>query len=259
MAISPEDRSILLLATKEAAAAFVEDMAHIRQMLTTQEHLPGQIRLLSAILRRLAVDNDLRSIAPPRVGPLSLLVPDNSEIYHAAKKQRLSLFASGGMSVFNCECRALVGGEGREFVLPSDFDRKKLISVSLDGFLTQKVLAFKDNWFSRKQVIKYVANVASGVHSSHERSREDIMLSSLRQYMKLTAHGGGARIDVTWSAYANPHHPTPFTWKPESVDFVLVELLSAAHFLSISPDIMTLESSIRTEFGFPKADTASIA
>ena len=187
MPISPENRERLLAETKEAAAAFVEDIVHIRETLARQDQVPRQIRHLSSVLRRLTVDNDLRSIAPPRIGPLSLTAPDNSAFYQAARKQPLSMFVSAGISVFNTEMRALVGGvEGREFVFPTEFNRSRVLPLSLDGYLNQKVLYFKSDWVTRRQVIKYVANCASGVHSSNAQDQSEKLLSSLRQYIKLT-------------------------------------------------------------------------
>jgi hypothetical protein len=60
MAIPPEKKAQLLQATREAAAAFVEDMACIRETLARADKItPGEIRRLSAILRRLLVDADL--------------------------------------------------------------------------------------------------------------------------------------------------------------------------------------------------------
>lgn len=255
--MSPEERSRRTAATREAAATFVEDMANIRETLAKQNQLSGQLRYLSATLRRLFVHNELRSIAPPRIGPLSLLVPDNNPIYHAARKQPLSLFASGGVSVFNCEFRALVGGIGREFILDPAFDKKALVAVSLEGFLNQRVLALNGEWATRRQVITYVANKAGGAHIAAAQDPVDILLSRIRAHLKFTAHGGGAKISVNFNAYTNPTAPE-FTWTPEAVDLVLVELLAAAHFLSRSPDIHSLELAVHKEFGFPQFHSDSI-
>jgi hypothetical protein len=246
---SSETLARMLLATKEAAAALVEDMSHIREMLALRDHPPGQIRLLSGVLHRLLVDNDLRSIAPPRIGSLSLFAPDNNPVYHAARKQPLSLFVSGGISVFNCEFRAVTGGIGRDFIIPEPFDRVARISLPLDSFLAQKVIAFDNNWFSRQQIIKYVAHIASGVHSSRPESPEDALLSRLRSYLKFSAHNGGAKIAVNYASYLSKT-PVEFLWVRDSIDVVLIELLSAAHFLSISPCIIGLETHIKTEFGY---------
>jgi hypothetical protein len=246
---SSETLACMLLTTKEAAVAFVEDMAHMREMLARQDHPPGQIRLLSAVLRRLLVNNDLRSSAPPRIGSLSLSAPDNNPVYHAARKQPLSLFVSGGISVFNCEFRAITGGVGKDFIIEEPFDRATLISLPLDSFLTQRVIAFDNKWVSRQQIIKYVAHIASGVHSSQPESPEDTLLSRLKSYLKFSAHNGGARISVNYASYTSKT-TVDFVWIPDSVDAVLIELLSAAHFLSISPCIIALEKHIKSEFGF---------
>jgi hypothetical protein len=63
MPISSEKKAKLLLATSEAAAAFVEDMGYIRETLAKADRTtPGEIRRLSAVLRRLLIHHDLRSI-----------------------------------------------------------------------------------------------------------------------------------------------------------------------------------------------------
>ena len=141
MTISPERKAKLLEATREAAAAFVEDMAYIRETLARADRTtPGELRRLSAILRRLLIEDDLRSIAPPRIGSFSLLVPDNDAIYRAARKQSVRLFESGGINVFNNEIRAVVTGMRGAIALDPAFDKHKTIAVSQDSFLNQKVL-----------------------------------------------------------------------------------------------------------------------
>ncbi len=249
MPISPETRERLLVATKEAAAALVEDMAHIREVLAREEIIPREIRLLSGVLRRLLVDNDLRSIAPPRIGPVSILAPDNSAIYHAARKQPVFLFASGGITVLKCEFRAIVGIPGKKFVHDPDFDKTKTIHLSMDGFLNQNVLALDNQWANRRHVIKYIANVASGVHSSAASLPDEKLLTRIRRCIKWSAYGGGAKIDVDYAAFPDVNSDLPFKWSSTAIDFVLIELLAAAHFLSISPDIQALESFILAELG----------
>lgn len=109
MPISPEHQARLLLATREAASTFVEDMGYVRETVAKADKITAQeLRRLSAVLRRLLIDSDLRSIAPPRIGRLSLLVPDNEPIYRAARKQAVGMFQSGGIHVFNNEVRAIV-------------------------------------------------------------------------------------------------------------------------------------------------------
>lgn len=225
----------------------MEDMRHIRELLDNQSPSPGEVRRLSGVLRRLLVENDLRSIAPPRIGAISIISPDNNYVYHAARKQSLFIFASGGINVFNCRFRAIVGSEGNQ-PIDASFDRNKTVPLSIDGFLNQKALCFKNEWATRRQAIKYVANFASGVHSSTPITSEEKILARLRQFTKLSAHeSGGAQISVEWSALVDTNLDTPFKWARDAVDLVLIEILSAAYFLSSSPDIKVLEAAIVEE------------
>ena len=264
MAVSSENRTRLLLATREAAAALVEDMTYIRETLAKADKITsGELRRLSAVLRRLLVDNDLRSIAPPRIGQVSFLVPDNNPIYYAARNQSVGMFLSGGIRVFNNEFRAIATSRRGALTIDPAFDKTKTITVSLDGFLKQKVLAHNDEWATRGQVIKYVANSASGVHSKSTKAlhpeASEILLSRIRKSLRFSKYSDtGIKITVDWVAFGGMSH-SEFVWTPESIDSVLVELLCAAHFLAASPDIHSLEFAIHKEFGVsPRSDRDNI-
>jgi hypothetical protein len=264
MSISPENRARLLSATREAASSFVEDMGYIRETVGKADKItPGELRRLSAVLRRLLIDSDLRLIAPPRIGRLSLLVPDNDAIYRAARRQTVSLFQSGGLHIFNNEIRALATNRTGSLQLDPTFDKTKTVPLPLDGFLNQKVLAHNNEWATRGQVIKYIANSSSGVYSKSTKTSSppeafEILLSRLRQCLRVTKDGdAGLKITVDWVAVAG-YHSFDFKWKPDSIDSVLIELLCAGHFLAISPDIHSLELEIHKEFGFPKFERDSI-
>jgi hypothetical protein len=263
MPMSSEKKAKLLLDTSEAAGAFVEDMGHIRDTLAKADRTtPGEIRRLSAVLRRLLIHDDLRSISSPRIGALSLLIPNNP-IYHAARKQSVRIFLSGGLSVFNNEVRAIVTSMTGNFRLDPAFDKTKTATVTLEGFLNQKVLAHNNKWATRGQVIKYIANKSSGVHSksTNESSTPadfEVLLSVIRKCLRFTKQGDtGIKISVDWSAFGGIDSSS-FTWTPDSIDGVLIELLCAAHFLSVSPDVHSLEFAIHKEFGFPQFDRDSI-
>jgi hypothetical protein len=264
MAISSDTKARLLESTKEAAAAFVEDMTYLREAVQRADRTtPGELRRLSAILRRLLIEKDLRSIAPPRIGSLSLLMPDNSAIYTATRKQSVRIFESGGIHVFNNEIRAIITGTRGGISLDPAFDKNKTVAVSQDGFLNQRVLAHNDEWATRAQVIKYIANSSAGVHSKSTKPSSppesfEVLLSRLRRCLKFTKEGDtGVKITVDWAAFAGINS-YDFKWAPNSIDSVLVELLCAAHFLSISPDIQALELAIHKEFKFPNFAADSI-
>ena len=141
---------------------------------------------------------------------------DNNPIYHAARKQSVRIFLSGGISVFNKEVRAIVTSLTGNFRLDPTFDKTKTATVTLDGFLNQKVLAKNNKWATRGQVIKYIANKSSGVHSksTNDSSTPDnfeILLSILRKCLKFTKQGDtGIKISVWWDKFSEFYMDTGF-------------------------------------------------
>ena len=67
-----EVRMALLGKTASTAQALVDDLAHIRFLENTKELTAGDVRRLSASLRRILVEQDLKNVATPRVGRIHL-------------------------------------------------------------------------------------------------------------------------------------------------------------------------------------------
>lgn len=105
---SPKSIEELLLASRGAAAAFIEDMPHVREVLNRPDPDRGEIRRMSNILRRLLIDNggDLRGVAAPRIGRSTLQSPDNAPILKLARNTPIPFFQSAGASVFGVIFRA---------------------------------------------------------------------------------------------------------------------------------------------------------
>jgi hypothetical protein len=133
MAISPENRERLLNATKETAAAFIEDLGHIRELIKS-DPARGDVRRLSGILRRFLVDNDgdIRRIAPPRLDRrIQFSAPDNNDFYAADRKVPFQFFASGaGISfqLFGAALRGLCVRPGIQPPFP--FDSERVVSLA---------------------------------------------------------------------------------------------------------------------------------
>jgi len=258
--LTPERSQQLLAATREAAAAFVEDMPHICELLNKTNLDRGDPRRLSNILRRLLIDNngDLRDIAAPRMGKVTIATPDNKPFYKLDEKQPYVFFGSGGATIFGVNLRAAMQlrgsinpgpGEARA-LLPKfepGFDGQGWIPLPIDSFLSQKVLCLKGRWVNRRDAIKYVANVGSGVHSGAPREEVEKLVAEIRR---------AATYSVANSAFAmtfNQSNTSPFPilgqfkYQPDAIDPVLAEVLAAAHYLSVSPDIQKLVSLVKEE------------
>lgn len=254
-----------LLETKQGAAAFIEDLEHIRDIVRTSDKAnAGEIRRLSNVLRRLLIDNggDLRSIAPPRIGRFTLASFDNGPILKSEAKKPIAFYQSGGGAIFGVYVRAGLIEANRPGEPPGprpldNFDPESTISLPLDNFLAQKLICSREGWATRAQIIKYVANVASGVHTGTPREAYEQLLNRARRAVsysvqQISLPDGSKAESLNVAAHMDVIHSDadlPFRYDPGHVDPTLVELLAAAQLLLISPDIANLEMSIRQEFG----------
>ena len=247
MSIDPRKQADLLSASRPAAEAFVEDIAYIRALLDKRDWGRHEIRHLSAILRRLLIDNggDLRLIAPQRIGALKLSAPDNTWFYQTSKNYFIVWFISGGIKVHENPFRGVLVTQP-ELRKPSDFDEDKTVELNLDGFLRQKVLALQGSWIHRADVIKFMANVGSGVHSGKIKEETEKLIARMRRCLSIT-HAGDTAIKIEVDTLALQFGLTTYKHTPNSIDLVLIEILAAARFLANSPSIVRLESLVKNE------------
>jgi hypothetical protein len=164
--LTPEAREQLVSATREAAAAFIEDLAHIRDVVNKTDPDGAELRRLSNVLRRFLIDDggDLKDIAAPRIGRVVLLSPDNKPFL--ARDLEYEFFGSAGVVCFGVYTRAASLQKG--MATPpnlADFNPERTIDLRIDNFLSQRVLCFQNQWVTRQDAIKYIGNIASGVHS----------------------------------------------------------------------------------------------
>jgi hypothetical protein len=169
--MTPETRQQLLAATRTAAQAFAEDLTYFRDLLLNHMDITAaEIRRLSGEMRRILIDNggDLEKIASPRVGRIRLHEPDNQLYYVEDRKQPCAFFLSGGCAVLGVFFRAVTLNEVTPGLVKTPSmrqDADRTCEVRQDGFLSQKVICLNGQWATRRNVIKYVANVAHGVHT----------------------------------------------------------------------------------------------
>lgn len=244
-------------------------MAYIREVVGRQDTSRGEIRRLSAVLRRLIVNRDIAKVAVPRIGKIQLHSIDNSHFYNATVRPgSIRLFFTGDVRVYGQYIGSFDLHEVPRKEVPAVRDMKtvldlmypkrdlipnqepmQIISMNLERFKNQKVICFMGRWISREAVIQYMANLASGVHSDIPSKEEDMMLARLRNVVQISKGESGPHIHFVWET-DSPAESVRFKVAPaETVDPVLIELLGAANALTLSPDIDRLEVSIRQELG----------
>ncbi|MES2291821.1 MAG: hypothetical protein V4527_00815 [Pseudomonadota bacterium] len=247
MAIPPEIAETQRTQTFEAAVAFVEDLGHMRKLMASEFPERGDIRRLSAVLRRLLIDNngDLRKIAPCRIGPIELQAEDTKP------------YVKTGANYY-MNCRGLIiaswpDGDPRTWPAWTQSDGKAKpfpkILLSMDGFVGQYVLCFKGLWIRRGSLIKHIANKASGVHSQMMLTREDAVIEEARNSLVRKLVDGKHTISLNRSTFGTGFPPDPPKYDPESLDPVHLALVGTAELMLASDSLLELERAIRAEIG----------
>lgn len=236
--------------TRESAIALYEDFHLLREISYRVETRPVDLRNASAILRRWLVEDDLGRIASARVGRLHLLAIDNTSIYRAERRGGIVVFVSGGARIHGIYLAAGMVNEGARAKDIPDYHPDKLSSFKLDTFVKQRVIYTQGEWFTRQQVIKFVANADNGVHGHGPRTDWERKLSGFRHEVAVSIIvdlAGQQTPTVTWQLGSPARAANPAEYDPNRVNGVLLELLATMHFLVQSPELIALINVIRTE------------
>src|ERR1700726_624990 len=94
--LTDEDRAALLKQTLDTAVALADDLSPPREIVSQPKPSSGDIRRLSAQLRRLLVDRILSVVASPRLGKLTLLAPDVQPVIVSNRANPIPFFMLGG-------------------------------------------------------------------------------------------------------------------------------------------------------------------
>lgn len=247
MSLNPALREKLIRDTRDAGAAFLEDLDHMRQTAALASSR-RECRHISAILRRLLVEDDLRSIATPRIGRIMIPARDNAPVVRFGQASPLSYYALGG--------RVFGGDFGSVAMWPQTYappkqipgDSAQLVGMNIDAFLSQKTLYMDRQWASRRQIIKYIANEKSGVHSGSGEAVPSRLLSRLE--LSATYDPTGGPDGLPMMTFHNTSTLPPIvsaTYARDVLNPVLVEVFAAAHLLANAPDVLKLEGVLRQE------------
>lgn len=189
------------------------------------------------------MERELSLISAPRTGRILLRSFDNAQFYKKGKVAPYKIFASGGVCAFGVWFRAAEVRELRSNENTEPFDPESTIELPLENFLNQRVLCVEGQWITRRAVIKYCANIGSGVHSGEAKTDEEKAIALLRRSMTYrveldSPHGPAAGMIL--HGPANPASPT-------AVDAVLIELLATTDLIVKSEGVVALEKVVQQE------------
>jgi hypothetical protein len=261
MSLSEQDKKAMLEATRDSAAAFVEDCDRMRRTLAAAPPDRADLRALSNTLRRLLVNREVQEIAAPRVGRFIIDAPDEKPMIDFALKQTLKFFASAGATIRfgdgnHVAYRSIYAAEGNIKGQPSGFDPDRRVPLRVDNFISQRVFYIHGRWITRTRIIQHVANIGSGVHSSSPQTEVDKSIASIRCSVRFSVGQTmpiGAKSDsppiIEFRQDALSPGPLQFEYTKGSIDPLLVEMLSTAKYLCESQNTALLEAQIKQELG----------
>jgi len=246
--LSEAEKTILKGKTGGAALVLLDDLKHIRSIVAKQEPDPGDLRRMSSLLRRILVEGDLRKIAAPRLGKISIISPDLEALYRANEEEPFFLLAADSFKTHGISF-ATITVEKRSSArdLPGH-DSSALLPLPLEPFQNQKVICYDGSWATRADVIKYVANVAHGVHSGSPLEPAHFLLRQIRQALTVKMAEIGPQGEIGPSIGFHPDvlasDDPAIEFRPDVIDVALLHLISTAQFLTTSPDVIALEHLI---------------
>jgi hypothetical protein len=252
MAMNPEEKKRLRREeTRDSAAALIEDLAFFREVVARPEQSPAELRRLSVTARRLLVDEAIKTVGAPRTGVPKFRRPDNKEIEAYITPANCQMFASLGVSAFGFYVHAMSArADGIKTPVPVH-DPNAFIEGTMDEFMVQPVIFSEGVWITRREVIKYIANVKDGAHSGGGKADLDHVKAPLeyaRRRARIKAASGGLNVNMVETT-GGRFDPANFPYDAAAVDVVLLELLAAAHLTVRSPAVRELEEYIRKELG----------
>lgn len=243
--LNEERKKALMKETEAAAAALVSDLSYLRRLLTADQADAGEVRRMSAILRRYVVEAALTRIANPRIGKLVISSPDFKPIYVASRQHPPHIFVGASTAIFGMDVMALAIHHRQTSGFTS-FDPEARVDLNIESFGKQNVLLFNKEWISRTNVIEYIANVDSGVHAGQPTSPEDHVIKAARHAIRFSVDPQGLpKIEFTLALTQEP----PAAFGHGAIDAALLLLLSTASPIVNSPSVLSLERTIKQELG----------
>ena|GEM_PF-2378488 len=242
--------------TRRAAAPLLDDLRFLRETIGSPGVTPGDLRRISNLLRRLLIEGDLLNVAGPRLGKIKLQALNTELDQELLKQKDVEYYFSGIISWTGIEINTASKTKNNQVPFPEDIARAfrkvspgnpKYVPMRVDLFLTQRVAAINNQWLNRKQVLKHIANTASGVHSSDLKNPTEKLCHKLRCCASWGLKPGTAGLQLDFSAFEEclPE----LHYQEDYVDVLLGEMFTTSNVIVNSPDIQKLEEAISFELG----------
>lgn len=136
-------------ATAEMARVLLDDLAHIREIISRDKPSPGDIRRLANLLRRILIYDELRKVATPRTGRVRICAPDMNPVYRSDDKHPIFFAVADRATLFGMIMTVPMIEQGpRPRQLPG-YAAAQWLRFSICVALTRSRTAFANSGVSR--------------------------------------------------------------------------------------------------------------
>ena len=231
--------------TREKADALLDDLSFFRALMQSGSVTAGDIRRMSAQLRRILVDEILEQVASCRIGKIKVMAPDITPLVQSNKKYPIPYLGVGGAAIFGVYVAMMMLDRGSKPRELSGFNVGNKVTLAPADFMKQGVMVLEGQWISRRQVIRYIANVADGVHGGEHKDELDWLIRRARHASTMSLRDGIPTFMANLEPFSLVELPALIS--RDKIDGVLLELWSAVSYLLESPDVQQLEAYIEQE------------
>lgn len=246
--LTDAEKAAMRATTHDAALVLIDDLEHIRQIISKEEPDPGDLRRMSNVLRRILIEGDLRKIATPRLGKIAIIGPDLRSFYRENEREPYQFLAADTFVVHGISFSAF-SFDPHTPTRQTGYRPGNLVPLRVEPFQNQQVLCYKGKWVTRADLIKYVANVGHGTHSGTPNDDRAFLIRIIRHCLTIGVETDGSNgkqvATVTYNSAASSNDDPPIKFRPDVVDLPLLYLISTAQFLTSSPDVVELERVIK--------------
>lgn len=226
--------------TTERKQVLLDDLDEVSRLAAVAGPSPGELRRVAGILRRLLLEQELILCASHYGDRISILANESRSVRRAIESDigGVKLALAGGGTAFGITYGVVVLGG----TTPSSYDPSATANLKCDAFLSQWVAFFSRRFLSRRDVIKYVANKAGGVHYDGARDdQHEATLSRLRSAFSIGLDDDGiVRLRFDAKAF---DEAVEFTYEPRCIDPALLEIHITCQILARSPTVQALRGS----------------
>lgn len=232
-----------LVETRRSAIALIEDLDHMRKVISNDEPDPAELRRLSVVLRKHLLDGGLTRVAGPRIGRLKLQAYDLSAFYAFDRVRPFKIFCGTQASMYGKRMIAFAANEG-----PKNVDPDAKVNLSLDSFCKQRIYCVEGHrWVSRGAAIKFIAYLLDGAHPAREpKEEEEAILEYIRRSIRFSRNQEG-NLHINFNTSPLWRQRAAEVYDPTGFDPVLAEMLGTATLITESDDIRRLEVMVRDE------------